>query len=181
LTIYSFRFVQVIPTMFGLTRRPDVISKSVVLLRPASTYQVVEERKAMLDRMIRVDHAGEYGADRIYAGQMFVLGNDKKTGPLIQHMWDQVRVNIIGNFFLREPPTKSYVMIQEKDHLDAFEKMMPEYRVRPTILLPFWHLAGFALGAGSALIGGKEGAMAATVAVEAVITEHYNDQVCASF
>lgn len=61
--------------------------------------------------------------------------------------------------------------------MEAFEKMMPEYRVRPTILLPFWHLAGFALGAGSAMIGGKQGAMAATVAVEAVITEHYNDQV----
>jgi len=54
---------------------------------------------------------------------------------------------------------------------------MPSYRVRPTALLPIWHLAGFALGAGSALIGGKEGAMAATVAVESVITEHYNDQV----
>jgi len=54
---------------------------------------------------------------------------------------------------------------------------MPQYRVRPTALLPIWHLAGFALGAGSALIGGKEGAMAATVAVESVITEHYNDQV----
>ncbi len=66
---------------------------------------------------------------------------------------------------------------QEKDHLAAFETMMPQYRVRPTALLPIWHLAGFALGAGSALIGGKEGAMAATVAVESVITEHYNDQV----
>lgn len=84
---------------------------------------------------------------------MAILGNDK-VGPLIQHMWDQ-----------------------EKDHLAAFENMMPNYRVRPTALLPIWHLAGFAIGAGSALIGGKEGAMAATVAVETVITEHYNDQV----
>ena len=86
---------------------------------------------------------------------MAVLGKDKAIGPLIQHMWDQ-----------------------EKDHLAAFESAMPQYRVRPTALLPIWHLAGFALGAGSALIGGKEGAMAATVAVESVITEHYNDQVC---
>ena len=84
---------------------------------------------------------------------MAILGNDK-VGPLIQHMWDQ-----------------------EKDHLAAFENMMPNYRVWPTALLPIWHLAGFAIGAGSALIGGKEGAMAATVAVETVITEHYNDQV----
>lgn len=129
----------------------------------------------MLDRMIRVDHAGEYGADRIYAGQMFVLGQDKKTGPLIQHMWDQARKYSVSFTFLYVPTRSS--LKQEKDHLEAFEKMMPEYRVRPTILLPIWHLAGFALGAGSALIGGKEGAMAATVAVEAVITEHYNDQV----
>ena len=86
---------------------------------------------------------------------MAILGKDKATGPLIQHMWDQ-----------------------EKDHLSAFENMMPQYRVRPTALLPFWHVAGFALGAGGALIGGKEGAMAVTVAVESVITEHYNDQVC---
>ena len=55
--------------------------------------------------------------------------------------------------------------------------MMPSYRVRPTALLPIWDIAGFAIGAGSALIGGKEGAMACTVAVETVITEHYNDQV----
>lgn len=77
--------------MLGLSRRPpDILSKSGILLRHASTAQLVDERKAMLERMIRVDHAGEYGADRIYAGQMFVLGQDKKTGPLIQHMWDQV-------------------------------------------------------------------------------------------
>ncbi len=88
------------------------------------------------------------------SSQIAILGKDKTVGPLIQHMWDQ-----------------------EKDHLAAFETMMPQYRVRPTALLPIWHLAGFALGAGSALIGGKEGAMAATVAVESVITEHYNDQV----
>ena len=72
---------------------------------------------------------------------------------MIQHMWDQ-----------------------EKHHLATFDKLIPERRARPTALLPFWHVAGFALGAGTALLG-REGAMACTVAVEASITEHYNDQI----
>merc|ERR1712107_455499 len=58
----------------------------------------------------------------------------------------------------------------------GFNKLLPEKRARPTALLPFWNVAGFALGAGTALLG-KEGAMACTVAVEASITEHYNDQI----
>ena len=107
----------------------------------------------MIDRFVRVDHAGEFGADRIYAGQMAVLGKDPKTGPLIQHMWDQ-----------------------EKHHLATFDEYLSKYRSRPTAMLPLWHVAGYALGAGTALLG-KEAAMACTVAVEASITEHYNDQL----
>ncbi|TRY81628.1 hypothetical protein DNTS_014477 [Danionella cerebrum] len=111
-----------------------------------------EEEKAMLDSMLRVDHAGEYGANRIYAGQMAVLGRTQ-TGPLIQHMWDQ-----------------------EKIHLEKFNEILGEHRVRPTLMLPLWDIAGFALGACSALLG-KEGAMACTVAVEESISEHYNSQI----
>jgi len=110
-------------------------------------------RRAMLDRFLRVDHAGEYGANRIYAGQEAVLGKDAHTGPLIRHMWEQ-----------------------EKVHLATFDTLLPKYRARPTALLPLWHLAGFALGAGTAAMG-KEAAMACTVAVEASITEHYNNQI----
>lgn len=106
----------------------------------------------MLDRMLRVDHAGEYGANRIYAGQMAVLGRSQ-TGPLIQEMWNQ-----------------------EKKHLDRFNEILAENRVRPTVLLPLWNIAGYILGASSALLG-KEGAMACTVAVEESITEHYNSQI----
>jgi 3-demethoxyubiquinol 3-hydroxylase len=62
---------------------------------------------------------------------------------------------------------------QEKHHLKEFEKLIPKYRVRPTLLLPLWDIAGFALGAGTALLG-KEAAMACTVAVEDVISDHYN-------
>ena len=65
---------------------------------------------------------------------------------------------------------------QEKEHLATFNKLIPKHRARPTALLPFWHIAGYALGAGTALLG-KEAAMACTVAVESSITEHYNDQI----
>jgi len=109
--------------------------------------------RQIIDRMIRVDHAGEFGADRIYAGQYAVLKNDASVGGTIKHMWDQ-----------------------EKHHLDTFNKYIPKYRARPTLLLPLWNVAGYALGAGTALLG-KEAAMACTVAVEASITEHYNDQI----
>lgn len=106
----------------------------------------------LIDEIIRVDHAGELGADRIYAGQMAVLGNSK-MGPTIQHMWDQ-----------------------EKVHRAEFERLISEYRVRPTVMTPLWNVAGFMLGAGTALMGEKA-AMACTVAVETVIVEHYNDQL----
>nr|XP_023680942.1 5-demethoxyubiquinone hydroxylase, mitochondrial isoform X2 [Paramormyrops kingsleyae] len=102
--------------------------------------------------MLRVDHAGEFGANRIYAGQMAVLGRTH-LGPLIQQMWEQ-----------------------EKTHLRKFDEILAEYRVRPTALLPLWNVAGFLLGASTALLG-KEGAMACTVAVEESISEHYNSQI----
>ncbi|XP_015149708.2 5-demethoxyubiquinone hydroxylase, mitochondrial isoform X1 [Gallus gallus] len=122
-------------------------------LRPCSTRAALDGiNKAVVDRIIRVDHAGEYGANRIYAGQMAVLGRSA-AGPLIQQMWNQ-----------------------EKDHLRKFNELMIAYRVRPTVLLPFWNVAGFILGAGSSLLG-KKGAMACTVAVEESISDHYNNQI----
>jgi len=102
-------------------------------------------------RMIRVNHAGEYGAKRIYAGQLAVLGKSK-TGHIIQEMADQ-----------------------EQKHLDTFSGMMQKRRVRPTALMPLWHVAGFMMGAATALLGEKA-AMACTVAVESVIDEHYAKQ-----
>ena len=105
-----------------------------------------------LAEILRVDHAGEYGAVRIYEGQLAVLG-DAPAGAAIRRM-----------------------MAQEQEHLAAFEKMLPDNRVRPTLLAPLWHVAGFALGAGTALLGEKA-AMACTAAVEEVIDEHYAAQV----
>jgi ubiquinone biosynthesis monooxygenase Coq7 len=102
-------------------------------------------------RMIRVDHAGEYGAVRIYEGQLAVLGKSEASA-VIREMAEQ-----------------------ERRHLERFEKLVVERRVRPTALAPLWHVAGYALGAASALLGPRA-AMACTVAVEEVIDEHYRHQ-----
>ena len=105
----------------------------------------------MIERIIRVDHAGEVGAERIYAGQLAVLGK-RKSGELIRQMADQ-----------------------ETRHRKTFEALMIERKVRPTVLSPLWHVAGYALGAGTALLG-ERAAMACTVAVEEAIDQHYAAQ-----
>jgi ubiquinone biosynthesis monooxygenase Coq7 len=107
--------------------------------------------RQLVERFIRVDHAGEYGAQRIYAGQLRVLGRTDKA-PILQHMQDQ-----------------------EQHHLDTFQALVAERRVRPTAVLPLWHVAGYALGAVTAAMGARA-AMACTVAVEEAIDEHYAAQ-----
>jgi ubiquinone biosynthesis monooxygenase Coq7 len=107
--------------------------------------------REMVARTIRVDHAGEYGAKRIYQGQLAVLGRTRH-GPVLRHMQEQEQV-----------------------HLDYFSRQIGRRRVRPTALLPLWHVAGFVLGAGTALLGHRA-AMACTVAVEEAIDEHYRAQ-----
>lgn len=107
------------------------------------------------EEMVRVDHAGEYGAVRIYKGQLAVLKRraaNPKTVQMVEHMADQEQV-----------------------HLERFNKILNDEKVRPTALTPIWHVAGFALGATSALLGDKA-AMACTAAVEEVIDEHYAAQ-----
>jgi len=103
-------------------------------------------------RVIRVDHAGEFGAQRIYAGQLAVLGQSAAASAIRK------------------------MARQEDEHLAAFEKLMIERHVRPTVLHPIWHLAGFLLGAATAALGEKA-AMACTVAVEDTIVEHYKKQI----
>lgn len=110
------------------------------------------DQDARIARMIRVDHAGEYGAERIYQGQLAVLGKGPK-GDLIRHM-----------------------MAQETHHRETFDTLIADRQVRPTALLPFWHVAGYVLGAATALLGTR-GAMACTVAVEEAIDEHYAAQI----
>ena len=104
-----------------------------------------------IEEMIRVDHAGEFGAKQIYAGQLRVLGRGPK-GDVLRHM-----------------------QAQEQHHLDTFAAMVADRRVRPTALLPIWRVAGYALGAVTAAMGARA-AMACTVAVEEAIDEHYAEQ-----
>ncbi len=103
--------------------------------------------------MIRVDQAGEYGAKRIYAGQIAVLGTRGPHARTIAHM-----------------------AAQEERHLDFFNALMARRGVRPTVLQPLWTHAGFMLGAVTAAIG-PEAAMACTAAVETEIDRHYADQL----
>ena len=106
-----------------------------------------------LHKMIRVDQAGEYGATRIYAGQLAVMGNRGPHAQEIRHMADQ-----------------------EAGHRAKFDALMARRGVRPTALQPFWAAAGYALGAATALIG-PEAAMACTAAVEEEIDRHYSQQL----
>jgi ubiquinone biosynthesis monooxygenase Coq7 len=103
--------------------------------------------------MIRVDQAGEYGATRIYVGQLAVLRPSSPAAKLISRM-----------------------AMQERRHLARFDHLVAERRVRPTALQPIWNVAGFALGAATALIS-PEAAMACTDAVETEIDRHYQRQL----
>ncbi len=109
-------------------------------------------REEMIKRMVRVNHAGEYGAVRIYEGQLAVLGKTSNA-KIIRDM-----------------------LTQERKHLEKFNELIISRRVRPTAMMPVWHIAGFTLGAASALLGEKT-AHACTVAVEEVIDKHYENQI----
>jgi 3-demethoxyubiquinol 3-hydroxylase len=111
------------------------------------------DRRPDAASMLRVDQAGEYGATRIYAGQLAVLRRNCPEAKLVARM-----------------------AAQEKRHLDRFNKLMADRRVRPTALQPVWNVAGFALGAATALMS-EEAALACTDAVETEIDKHYRSQL----
>mgnify|MGYP001165551511 FL=1 len=104
-----------------------------------------------VEAIIRVDHAGEFGAVRIYEGQLAVL----PPGPARDAVAEMAA--------------------QEQEHLETFNKLIVSRGVRPTALSPLWNLAGYALGAVTARLGPRA-AMACTVAVEEVIDKHYREQ-----
>ena len=112
--------------------------------------------RARLAEILRVDHAGELGAVHIYRGQQAVLagrpGHERIAGQLAE------------------------MESHEAVHLARFDRLLTEHRVRPTAMAPLWRLAGFALGAGTALLGDKA-AHACTEAVETVIEAHYAGQI----
>ena len=111
------------------------------------------DRRADAASMLRVDQAGEYGATRIYAGQLAVLRANCPEAKLISRM-----------------------AAQEQRHLSRFNGLMAERRVRPTALQPLWNVAGFALGAVTALMSEKA-ALACTDAIETEIDRHYGRQL----
>ena len=111
------------------------------------------DRRPDRESMLRVDQAGEYGATRIYAGQLAVLRRNCPEAKLVARM-----------------------AAQEQRHLDRFNAMMAERRVRPTALQPLWNVAGFALGAATGLMS-EQAALACTDAVETEIDRHYGRQL----
>ncbi len=111
------------------------------------------QRRPDTASMLRVDQAGEYGATRIYAGQLAVLNPSSPAARLVSRM-----------------------AAQEQRHLARFDALIGERRVRPTVLQPVWRVAGFALGAASALMS-ERAAMACTDAVETEIDRHYQQQL----
>jgi ubiquinone biosynthesis monooxygenase Coq7 len=111
------------------------------------------ERRAVVDEILRVDHAGEAAAVEIYRGQLWALGRGAPARGTLQGM-----------------------LAGEEEHLRVCTELVGSRRARPSLLLPAWRLGGFALGAATALLG-ERAAMACTVAVETAISEHYNSQI----
>jgi len=112
--------------------------------------------KKILEEIIRVDHAGERGAIKIYEGQLLALNTlkqDEKLKGIIKEMKEQ-----------------------EKEHLEYFEKEIQKRKMKPTYFLPLWDLMGVSLGFGTALLG-KKAAMLCTASVEEVIEDHYENQL----
>lgn len=112
-------------------------------------------KDSILSSIIRVDHAGEYGAMRIYSGQIDACKYRKNTSDI--HLLEEM-------------------LEQEKHHLSYFTHQMNEKSIRPTALMPFWHVAGYMLGFVTRIIGPKM-AMLCTEAVEDVIDKHYEEQL----
>ena len=112
--------------------------------------------KKTLEEIIRVDHAGERGAIKIYEGQLLALKTIKQDNDLKNKIEE-----------MKE---------QEKNHLEYFEKEIQKRKIKPTYLLPLWDLMGVGLGFGTVLLG-KKSAMLCTASVEEVIEEHYKDQL----
>lgn len=110
-------------------------------------------QRAYLERVIRVDQAGELGADLIYAGQYLALSHNKKVKPVVKHMWEQ-----------------------EIHHRQTFNALQTEHRIRPSLFTPVWKLGAFGMGFATGFMN-KEAAMACTEAVETVIGKHYNQQL----
>ena len=140
-----------LPPPFKSEKEPPM-TQSPKHATPSAAASDSARTPADLDRFLRVNHAGERAAQTIYKGQLAILKNHEQAAE-IQHM-----------------------MEQEQEHLDTFDTLLNDYKVRPSLFDPIWGVAGFILGATTAAMGPKA-AMACTIAVEEVIGEHYAAQV----
>ncbi|WVF70042.1 hypothetical protein IAT40_004829 [Kwoniella sp. CBS 6097] len=134
---------------------PIASSSQVEVEAVTTTPKFTESEKELVDSIIRVDQAGELGANWIYRGQKWAmdLKGDKVTSKQVEEMWEN-----------------------ERHHLTTLAQLQTQHRARPTLLYPLWQAMAFGLGASTGLMG-KEAAMACTEAVETVIGEHYDDQL----
>jgi ubiquinone biosynthesis monooxygenase Coq7 len=170
--------------MAALLRRPPSILRRAYSTLPSAIYtnparandpsvcttpNITHAQREQLDSALRVDQAGEIAANYIYMGQMFVLGRDRALKPLIQV--GLFNDNACQYFSIR---SRQEMWDQEKKHLAVMDKLQLQHRIRPTLLSDVAKVAGFGLGAVTALMG-KEAAMACTEAVETVIGEHYDE------
>ena len=112
--------------------------------------------KKLLEEIIRVDHAGERGAIKIYEGQLLALKTIMKNDKLKDKIEE--------------------MKVHEQEHADFFEKEIKKRKIKPTKFLPLWDLLGIGLGFGSTILGNKA-AMLCTASVEEVIDQHYQDQI----
>ena len=117
---------------------------------------MIKTNKKIIEEIIRVDHAGERGAIKIYEGQLLALSTIVKNDELKKKIKE--------------------MQIHEREHADYFEKEIKKRNIKPTKFLPLWDLLGIGLGFGSTLIG-KKATMLCTASVEEVIDEHYQNQI----
>ncbi len=122
-------------------------SKTITPIKPR------KDKDTLIESMLRVDHAGEFGATRIYQGQLDALGDDNESKETVEHM-----------------------LQQEKEHFSYFDNKIKNNESSPSLLMPFWNISGYALGYITAKMGSKS-AMACTVAIEETIDLHYQEQI----
>ena len=154
----------------------------------------MKKKNNKVEEFIRVDHAGERGAVKIYEGQLLALNTIIKDENLKNKVEEFIRVDHAGergavkiyegqllalNTLVKDENLKKTIeemRVHEKEHCEFFEKEIKKRKIKPTKFLPLWDLLGVGLGFGSTILG-KKAAMLCTASVEEVIDEHYQNQI----
>lgn len=155
---------------FSSTLASDVYTSNTASpATKSSPTTLTPKQRRIIEEIIRVDQAGELGANVIYQGQKAVFARQGKV-----ELANLIQVSRLSWKRDRADRVEQEMWDSEKKHIQTFDKLVSQHRVRPTALYPFWRVAGWALGASTAMMG-RESAMACTEAVETVIGEHYNE------